>query len=113
MWTSALATRACNGSQGEVIGEMDFLICVGPHEFTITFQVMDIHLAYSFLLRRSWVHATDAVTSILHQKLKFMFWDKLVIVCGEEDFVISELSSSPYVEIEEGITKVPFQCLDF
>ena len=42
-----------------------------------------------------------------------MVGDKLVIVCGEEDFVISELSSFQYVETEEGIAKIRFHYLDF
>lgn len=91
---------------------MDLPICVGPHQFTITFQVMDIHRVYNFLLGRSWIHVVGEVTSILHQKLKFMVGDNLVIVCGEEDFVISELSSFRYIETEEGIVKVPFHYLD-
>lgn len=47
----------------------------------------------------------------LHHKLKFMFRYKLVIVHGEKDFVISELSSFQYVETEKGITEVPFEIL--
>lgn len=66
-----------------------------------------------WLLGRSWVHASGVVTSNLHKKLKFTFRDELVIVCGKEDFVIIELSSFRYVEIEEGITEVPFHNLDF
>lgn len=72
-----------------------------------------ISSAYNFLLGRPWIHAVDAVTFVLHQKLKFLFEDKLLIVCGEEDFIISELSSFRYVETEEGIAEVPFQGLDF
>lgn len=53
------------------------------------------------------------VRRILICKLKFLFKDKLVIICGEEDSIISELSSFRYVEIEEGIVEVPFQGLDF
>lgn len=49
----------------------------------------------------------------MHQKLKFLFEDKIVIICGEEDFIISELSSFKYVETKEGITEVPIQSLDF
>lgn len=74
---------------------------------------MDIHPSYRCLLRRTQIHAVDAVTSTLHQKLKFLFEDKLVIVCGEEDFIISELSSFRYVKNEEGITEVPLQGLNF
>lgn len=113
MQASALIVRDFDGSRREVIGEVDFPICVGPHQFTITFQFMDIHLYYNFLLGMSQIHDVGAITSILHQKLKFMVGDKLVIVCDKEDFVISELSSFRYVETEEGVVEVPFQCLDF
>lgn len=39
---------------------------------------------------------------MLHQKLKFMVEDNLVIICGEEDMLISELSLFRYIEIDEG-----------
>lgn len=68
--------------------------------FTITFQVMDINLAYNCLLGRLRIHVVGAVTSKLHQKLKFMFKDKLVIVYGDEYLIVSELSSFQYVETE-------------
>lgn len=113
MRVSALILRAFDGSRREVIGEVDFPICVGPHQFTITFQVMEINLAYNCLLDRPWIHVAGAMTSTLHQKLKFMFKDKLVIVCSEEDLLVSELSSYRYVETKEGITEVPLHCLEF
>lgn len=43
MRDSALIIRAFDGSRREVIREVDFPVCVRPHQFTITFQVMDIH----------------------------------------------------------------------
>lgn len=39
--------------------------------------------------------------------------NKLVIICGEEHLIISELSSFRYVETDKGATKVPFHCLEF
>lgn len=72
-------------------------ICVGSHQFSITFQDMDINPAYSCLLERSWIHADGAVTSMSHQRLKFLIDDKLVIMYGEEDMLVSELSSFRYV----------------
>ena len=42
-----------------------------------------------------------------------MFEDKLVIVCGEENLLVSELSSFRYIETEEGVTKVPIHYLEF
>ncbi|XP_050876821.1 uncharacterized protein LOC127080547 [Lathyrus oleraceus] len=113
MRTSALIVRAFDGSRRQVIGEVDFPICVGPHQFDITFQVMDINPAYSCLLGRPQIHAAGEVTSTLHQKLKYLIDDKLVIVCGEEDLLVSELSSFRYVETNEGIVEVPLHCLEF
>ena len=50
---------------------------------------------------------------MLHQRLKFLIDYKLVIVCGEEDLLVSELSSFRYVETDEGIVEIPLHCLEF
>ncbi|XP_050889349.1 uncharacterized protein LOC127094571 [Lathyrus oleraceus] len=113
MRTNALIIRAFDGSQRQVIGEVDFPICVGPHQFSIIFQVMDINPAYNYLLGRPWIHVAGAVTSTLHQRLKYLIDDKLVIVCGEEDLLVNELSSFRYFETNEGIVEVPLHCLEF
>ncbi|KAI5422149.1 hypothetical protein KIW84_045565 [Lathyrus oleraceus] len=73
-------------------------------------KVMDIHPAYRCLLDRPWIHEAGAVTSTLHQKLKFMKNDKLVIVGGEKALLVSHLSSFTYVEDEEELG-TPFQDL--
>jgi hypothetical protein len=85
---------------------------IGPQLFNISFQVMDINPSYSCLLGRPWIHAAGAVTSTLHQKLKFLVDDKLVIVSGEEDALVSHLSSFRYIEIEEGALETQFQALE-
>ena len=89
MRAHALVVRAFDTSRRQVIEEVDLPIQVGPHLFTITFQVMDINPTYSCLQGRPWIYATGAVTSTLHQTLKFMFEDKLVIVCGKDDLIVS------------------------
>ena len=86
---SALIVRPFDGSRRHVISEVDLPIWVRLHQFTITFQIMDINPDYSCLLGRPWIHVAGAVTSTLHQKLKFMFEDNLAIVCGEEDLLVS------------------------
>lgn len=108
----SFVVRAFEVFRRQLIGEVDLAIRVGPHSFTITFKVMDINPTYNCLLGRPWIHVVGVVTSTLHQKLKFMFEDKLVIVSGEEDFLINELSSFRYVETKEGITEVPFHFLE-
>ncbi|GAU16666.1 hypothetical protein TSUD_326160 [Trifolium subterraneum] len=101
---SALIVKAFDGSRKSVIGEIDLPISVGPYEFQITFQVMDIRASYSCLLGRPWIHEAGAVTSTLHQKLKFVREGKLVIVNGEEALLVSHLSVFSYIgaDIEDG-----------
>ncbi|GAU46526.1 hypothetical protein TSUD_402560 [Trifolium subterraneum] len=56
------------------------------------------------LLGRPWIHEAGAVTSTLHQKLKFVREGKLVIVNGEEALLVSHLSAFSYIgaDVEDG-----------
>ena len=94
---SSVVVRAFDGSRKSVIGEVDLPVTIGPQVFQITFQVMDIRAAYSCLLGRPWIHEAGAVTSTLHQKLKFIKDGKLVTVGGEEAFMVSHLSAYPFI----------------
>ncbi|XP_050919089.1 uncharacterized protein LOC127136591 [Lathyrus oleraceus] len=87
MKPSELIVRAFDGTRRTVIGEVNLHMNISPHTFFITFFVMHIYSAYSCLLGRPWIHSVGAVTSTLHQKLKFLADDKLVIVEGEEDIM--------------------------
>ena len=49
---------------------------------------------------------------MLHQKLKFVVERQLVIVLGEEDVLVSCLSSAPYVEVVEETLETSFQALE-
>jgi hypothetical protein len=107
---SGVIVKAFDGSRKTVIGEVDLPVKIGPSDFQITFQVMDIHLVYSCLLGRPWIHEARVVTSTLHQKLKFVKNGKLVIVGGEKALLASHLSSFTYVEAEDEVG-TPFQAL--
>jgi hypothetical protein len=109
---SSMIVKAFDGSQREVIREIELPMVIGPHLFNISFQVMDINPSYSCLLGRPWIHTAGAVASTLHQKLKFIVDDKLVIVSGEEDALVSHLSSFRYIETEEGVLETQFQALE-
>ncbi|KAK4721301.1 hypothetical protein R3W88_011534 [Solanum pinnatisectum] len=50
-----------------VLIDDDLAIIVGPANFIVEFQVMDITTSYNLLLRRPWIHMAGAVPSILHQ----------------------------------------------
>ncbi|XP_050895879.1 uncharacterized protein LOC127102567 [Lathyrus oleraceus] len=112
MKPSTLIVKAFDGSRRAVIGEVDLPIKIGPTFFNITFQVMDIHPGYSCLLGRPWIHSAGAVTSTLHQKLKFITNDKMIVIGGEEDILVSHLTSFRYIEVDGEITETPFQSLE-
>lgn len=90
---SDVVVKAFDGSRRVIMGEIVLSMMVGPQQFQILFQVMDINLGYSSLLGRQWIHDTGAVTSTLHHKLKFVRNGKLVIFYGEQVLMISQLST--------------------
>ena len=92
-----MSVRAFDGTRRLVVGDIDLSISVGPHEFVATFQVMDIQASYSCLLGRPWIHEAGAVTSTLHQKLKFVSHGKLITVNGESALLVSHLSAFSYI----------------
>ena len=79
-------------------GELDIPIKLGSQTFGSTFYVMDIRPSYSCLLSRPWIHKAGAVTSTLHQMLKYPVKGKIVTVRGEEDYMVIHLNSFRYVE---------------
>ena len=109
---SDLVVRAFDGSRRSVFGEVDLPIKIGPQVFVTPFYVMDIRPAYCCLLGRPWIHKAGAVTSTLHQKMKFPVQGKVVTVCGEEEFMVSHLTSFRYVEVEGEIHETPFQAFE-
>jgi len=49
---NTVSVRAFDGTRRSVVGDIDLPISVGPYEFVVTFQVMDIQASYSCLLSR-------------------------------------------------------------
>jgi len=107
---STMVVRAFDGSKREVIGEVELPVQVGPCTFQIVFQVMDILPTYSCLLGRPWIHTAGVVPFTLHQKLKFVIDDKLIIVSREEE---CGSTSTPYIEATEEALETSFQALEF
>ena len=107
-----IVVRAFDGSKRMVHGEVDLPIKVGSQVFNSTFYVMDICPTYSCLLGCPWIHGAGVVTSTLHQKLKYPVKGKIVIVCGEEEFMISHLNSFKYVEMDGEFIENPCQAFE-
>ena len=70
---------------------------------------MDIRPSYSCLLGRPWIHKVGAVTSTLHQKIKYPVRGKIVTVQGEEEYMVSHLNSFRYIEMDGEFIETPFQ----
>lgn len=54
-----MKVRGFDGAQRTVIGEIYLKLQVGPTEFPILFQVMDVSSNYNLLLGRPWVHMRE------------------------------------------------------
>jgi len=101
MKPSAMMARAYDGSPRPIIGTLEVELYVGPQMFLVTFQVMDIHPSFSMLLGRPWIHAAGAVTSSLHQCLKYIMNGMLVTVKAEETVSMMKNVAIPFIETED------------
>ncbi|RDX84728.1 hypothetical protein CR513_34179, partial [Mucuna pruriens] len=110
--SSSTIVRAFDESRREVGGEIKIPIQVEPFEFQIHFQVMDIKPAYNCLFGRPWIHAASVVPSSVHQKLKFIIGDKLVIISREKDLMVACPKSAGHVEANEEALETAFQSLE-
>lgn len=88
---------------------MDLPIKVGSHTFFVTFYNMYIYPVCSCLLGHPWIHSVRAITSTLHHKFNFIVNGKLITIEGEEDILVSQLSSFRYIEVGGEIHKTPLQ----
>jgi len=104
-----VCVRAYDGSRQDTIGEIKLNMTIGPVEFMIVFQVMDMDTSYNFLLGRPWIHMAQAVPSTLHQIIKFEYDHKEIIVHGEDDLSIYRDPSIPYIEAKEGCDSIVYQ----
>jgi uncharacterized Fe-S cluster protein YjdI len=101
MHPSGITARAYDGAPRQVLGAIEVELAIGPQAFLVTLQVMDIHPSYSMLLGRPWIHAAGAVTSSLHQRLKYIVNGVLVTVKAEEAISVMKNVAVPFIEAED------------
>ncbi|XP_075096364.1 uncharacterized protein LOC142174464 [Nicotiana tabacum] len=82
---NSVCVRAFDDIKRDTIGEIDLVLTIGPVNFEVTFQVLDMDTSYNLLLGRPWIHAAGAVLSTLHQMLKFEHEDQEIVVHGEDE----------------------------
>ncbi|XP_070004225.1 uncharacterized protein [Nicotiana sylvestris] len=62
-----ICVRGFDGGGNDPVGDIILELTIGPVEFTMEFQVLDVAVSYNLLLGRPWIHAAKAVPSTLHQ----------------------------------------------
>ena len=89
--------RAYDDTKREVHGVVVLNISIGPMVQKVHFQVMDITASFNMLLGRPWLHETKAISSSLHQKVRFPYKGSIVTVHGDTQIIPSK---GPVLEIE-------------
>ncbi|XP_075097793.1 uncharacterized protein LOC142175119 [Nicotiana tabacum] len=97
-----VCVRYFDGIKRDTLGEIDLILTIGPVDFEVTFQVLDMGTSYNFLLGRPWIHAAGAVPSTLHQMVKFEDKDQEIVVHREDEQSIYRDPSIPCLEAIEG-----------
>ncbi|XP_070025401.1 uncharacterized protein [Nicotiana sylvestris] len=107
-----VCVRAFDGIKRDTIGEIDLILTIGPVDFEVTFQVLDMDTSYNYLLGRTWIHAARAVPSTLHQMVKFEHKDQEIVVHGEDEQSIYRDPSVPCLEAREGSEHIVYQAFE-
>ncbi|XP_070013016.1 uncharacterized protein [Nicotiana sylvestris] len=101
--------RAFDGVKMDAIREIDLILTIGPMDFEVTFQVLDMDTSYNFLLRRPWIHTAGAIPSTLHQMVKCEHEYQEIVVYGEDEKSIYRDPSVPCLESREGSEHIVYQ----
>ncbi|XP_069155857.1 uncharacterized protein [Solanum lycopersicum] len=75
--------RAFDGVQRYTLGAVTLTLQMGPAEFSVQFQVLDIDTSYNLLLGRPFIHMAGAVPSTLHQMMKLVWKNEELVIHGE------------------------------
>nr|XP_016449519.1 PREDICTED: uncharacterized protein LOC107774486 [Nicotiana tabacum] len=102
-----VCVHAFDGIKRDTIGET-----IGPVDFEVTFQVLDLDISYNFLLGRSLIHAAGAVPSTLHQMVKFKHEDQEIVVHEEDEQSIYRGPSVPCLEARERSEHIVYQAFE-
>ena len=96
----------------DALGEIYLIVTIGPVEFGINFQVIDMDTSYNLLLGRTWIHMARVVPSTLHQFVKFEHGKQEIIFHGEDDLQITRDPSIPSIESKRGCESLNYNTLE-
>ncbi|XP_070043808.1 uncharacterized protein [Nicotiana tomentosiformis] len=96
-----VCVRGFDGGGKDSNGDIMLNLSIGPVEFTMEFQVLDVAASYNLLLGRPWIHAAKVIPSSLHQMVKFE-WDRQeIVVHGDENLSAYNDTIVPFIEVED------------
>ncbi|XP_010652575.1 uncharacterized protein LOC104879867 [Vitis vinifera] len=88
---STQTVRASDSTKREIMGTLMIDLQISPATFSILFQVLRIPTSFNLLLGRPWIHIAGAISSSLHQKVKFIHDEQVITVRSTRDiFTVSE-----------------------
>nr|XP_009759954.1 PREDICTED: uncharacterized protein LOC104212408 [Nicotiana sylvestris] len=101
IYKNNICVRGFDGGGKDSVGDIMLERSIGPIEFTIEFQVLDVAVSYNLLLGRPWIHVAKEVPSSLHHMVKFV-WDRHKIIAhGDENLCDYDDTSIPFIEVED------------
>ena len=65
-----------------MLGAINLIIQMGPTEFNVQFQVLDIDTSCNLLLGRSFINMAGVVPSTLHQMMKLVWKNEDLVIHG-------------------------------
>ncbi|XP_070034790.1 uncharacterized protein [Nicotiana tomentosiformis] len=110
--TSNVSIRAFDGSRRDTIGEIELTMTIGPVDFNIVFQVLDMDTSYNFLLGKPWIHMARAIPSTLHKMVKFEYDRQEIVVHGEDNSSVYKDLFLPCIEAKEGCESIIYQAFE-
>jgi len=89
-------------------GQIRLPVQAGTEVVEVDFIVVDAYSPYTAIVARPWLHALGAVSSTLHQKIKYPSGDKIAEILGDQTVarqcMIAAIRHEP--EAESGARKV-------
>ncbi|XP_070023286.1 uncharacterized protein [Nicotiana sylvestris] len=96
-----ICVRGIDGGGKDSVDDIVLKLKIGPVEFTMEFQVLDVAISYNLLLGRHWIHAAKPVPSTLHQMVKFEWDRKEIVVHGKDNLCAHSDAIVPFIEVED------------
>ena len=76
--------------EGKVIirkGHIKLPVQIGSETMEVDFIVVDAYSPYTAIVARPWLHTLEAVSSTLHQKIKYLSEGQIEEILGDQDMV--------------------------